>query len=229
MTITSCNPYQIKLRESSRTYSPDSTKYLLRYDKVSWDGYPFPYVTILNSSDNVSSSDLKSSYSKWDIDTIYWKNNDTAIIEEPYTDFITRGVPGLKDTVLNKVASKVIQRDPIDTTYKRKMVYHSISPNGQYELEAYKYLQVGQRNFYLNVSIVARGDKFPKYGNFYISPYDFICFTNIQWDSASNLVVIANDRRTNDFNDYIVKGKSDIKYRVEFSDTAIGNIEPQIR
>ena len=53
MTITSCNPYPIKLRESSRTYSPDSTKYLLRYDKVSWDGYPFPYVTILNSSDNV--------------------------------------------------------------------------------------------------------------------------------------------------------------------------------
>jgi hypothetical protein len=227
--ITSCDPKSSELHESSRTYSPDGSKYILNFDRLVWDGFPTPFVTILNSSANVHNSDIKRSWSKWDIDTIYWRGNDTVIIEEPFIDYMTRGVAGLKDTTYDNVMVKVIQRDPIDSSYKKEIVYYSVSPDKYYELEVYKYVKAGQKNYYINVSIVRKGDKFPKYGDFYISPYDCICFTDIQWEFENSLVITANNRCGTDFRDYMVKGRPDIKYRIQFSDAKTGNIEQNAR
>jgi hypothetical protein len=142
-----------------------------------------------------------------------------------YIDYMTRGVAGLKDTAYDHVTVKVIQQDPIDNSYKKEIVYCFISPDNLYELETYKYIKAGQKNYYLNVSIVRKGDKFPKYGNFYISPYDCICITDIQWELENSLVITANNRCSTDYRDYMVKGRFDIRYRIRFSDAGTGNIE----
>lgn len=226
LILTSCIMSPGTFREFSRTYSPDSTKFLLKYDYVqgAWDGGRTWAVTIMNSTDTVKPDNFKFSYSSLDFDNIYWKSNDTVILEEKYTEFISEGKSNLKDTVLNGVTIKVIQKDPIDTSFTRKIFYRETSPNGKYELIVYKYVKPVNGNYFLNISIINKGDSIPKFGNFYISKYDFDCFTDIRWDSASALDIKVDGGCYYAFKDYLVKNKPDIQYKVQINDTINGNI-----
>lgn len=189
VVLASCITSPGTFTEFSRTYSPDSTKFLLKYNYVqgAWDGGRIWAVTILNSTDSVKPANIKYSYSSLDLNKIYWKNNDTVVIEEKYTEFISQGKSNLRDTILDGVAIKVIQRDPIDTSFTRKIFYRDTSPNGDYDLIVYKYVKSVNGNYFLNISIINKGDSVPKFGNFYISKYNFDCFTDIRWDSTSTL------------------------------------------
>jgi hypothetical protein len=64
----------------------------------------------------------------------------------------------------------------------------------------------------------------PKFGNFYISKYDFDCFTDIRWDSTNILDCKVSESCYYAFNDYLVKNRPDIKYKVQINDTIKGNI-----
>jgi hypothetical protein len=227
LTLASCITSPGTFNELSRTYSPDSTKLLLRYNYIqgAWDGSRTWAVTIMNSSDSVKPENIKYSYSSLDFDKIYWKSNDTVIIEEKYTEFISEGKSNLKDTILNGIKIKVIQRDPIDTSFTRKIFYREASPNGKQELIVYKYVKAINGNYFLDISIIDRGDSIPKFGNFYISKYDFDCFTDIRWDSTNILDCKVSESCYYAFNDYLVKNRPDIKYKVQINDTINGNIQ----
>lgn len=110
--------------EQSRAYSPDSTKFLLRYsyEQGAWDGDRSYLVTVLNAKDSINPRDISFSYMSYDFDRIYWKDNDTIIIEDSYTEYVSQGETPVKDTVLDGVVVKVIHRDPIDSTFTRKML-----------------------------------------------------------------------------------------------------------
>jgi hypothetical protein len=227
VTITSCITSPGTFTEFSRAYSPDSTKFLLRYDYVqgAWDGGRSSSVTILNSTDSVKPDNIKYSYSTYDFDKIYWKGNDTVLIEDKYTEFISQGKSPLKDTVLNGVTFKIIHKDPIDTSFTRKIFYRETSPNGKHDLVVYKYIKPVNGNYFLNISIINKGDSIPKFGNFYISRWDFDCFTDIRWDSSSTLDIKVSESCYYSFTDYLVKGRPDIKYKVQINDTIKGNIQ----
>jgi hypothetical protein len=226
-TISSCITSPGTFTEFSRAYSPDSTKFLLKYDYVqgAWDGGRTWFVTILNSTDSVKPDNIKYSYSSLDFDKIYWESDDTIVIEEKYTEFISQGKSNLKDTVLNGVAIRVIQRDPIDTSFTRKIFYRDTSPNGKYDLIVYKYVKPQNGNYFLNISIITKGDSIPRFGNFYISRFDFDCFTDIRWDSTSILDIKVSESCYYSFTDYLVKSRPDIKYKVQINDTIRGNIQ----
>src|SRR5687768_10715265 len=102
MTLASCITSPGTFTEFSRTYSPDSSKFLIRYDYVqgAWDGGRSSSVTILNSTDSVKPENIKYSFSSYAFDKIYWKSNDTVLIEDKYTEFISQGKSPLNDTVL---------------------------------------------------------------------------------------------------------------------------------
>src|SRR5688500_4444983 len=123
VTTTSCITSPGTFTEYSRTYSPDSTKFLLRYGfaQGAWDGGRSSSVTILHSTDSVMPDNIKYSYSTYDFDKIYWKGNDTVVIEDKYTEFMSQGKSPLQDTVLSGVTVKIIQKDPIDTSFTRKI------------------------------------------------------------------------------------------------------------
>ena len=227
VTVTSCITSPGTFTEFSRTYSPDSTKFLLRYDYVqgAWDGGRSSSVTILNSTDSVKPDNIKYSYSSYYFDKIYWKGNDTVLIEDKYTEFISQGKSPLNDTVLNGVIIKIIHKDPIDTSFTRKIFYRDTSPNGKHELVVYKYVKPANGNYFLNISIINNSDSIPKYGNFYISRWDFDCFTDIRWDSASNLDIKVSESCYYSFAHYLVKNRPDIKYKVQINDTIKGNIQ----
>lgn len=227
LTLTACIMSPGTFTEFSRIYSPDSTKFLLKYEYVQggWDGGRTWAVTILNSTDTVKPGNIKFSYTSLDFDNIYWKSKDTVIIEEKFTEFISEGKSNLKDTILNDVVIKVIQKDPIDTSFTRKIFYRDTSPDGKYDLIVYKYVKPVNGNYFLNISIINKGDSIPKFGNFYISKYDFDCFKDIRWDSTSTLDIKVYESCYYAFQDYLVKSRPDIKCRVQINDTINGNIQ----
>lgn len=217
--------------EFSRTYSPDRSKFLLNYDFVqgAWDGGRSSFFTILNSSDSVKPDNIKYSFSTYDCDRIYWKGNDTVLIEDKYTEYISQGKSPLTDTILNGVSVKIIHRDPIDTSFRRKIFYRETSPDGKYDLVIYKYIKPVNGNYFLNISIINKDDNIPKFGNFYISRWGFDCFTDIRWDNKSILNCRVSSSCYYSFADYLVKNKPDVKYKVQIDDDIKGNIQPNMQ
>jgi hypothetical protein len=212
---------------SSRIYSPDSTKMLVRYSYIqgAWDGGRTSFTTILNAMDSIPSSAIGYSWSSLDFDDIYWKGNDTVILQEKYTDFMSSGKSNLRDTVINNVFVKVVQKDPIDSSYTRKIFYYQTSPDGKYDLAVYRYMKSAYRYYFLNISIIDKGDSIPKYGNFYISKYDFDCFNDIRWDSLSRLDIKVYESCYYAFGEYLVKNRPSVKFTVQINDTIRGNIQ----
>src|SRR4051812_27755603 len=84
VTVTSCITSPGTFTEFSRRYSPDSSKFLLNYSYVqgAWDGGRSSSFTVLSSSDRVKPDNIKYSFSTYDFDRIYWKGNDTVLIED---------------------------------------------------------------------------------------------------------------------------------------------------
>jgi hypothetical protein len=227
VTAASCITSPGEFTEYSRIYSPDSSKFLLTYEYVqgAWDGGRSTLVTILKKTDSVVPGSIKYSFSSYDYDNIYWKGNDTVLIADKYTEFISQGQSPLKDTTLDGVAIKIIHKDPVDSSFTRKIFYREASPDGRYDLVVYKYVKPQNENYFLNISVINKEDSIPKYGNFYISRWDFDCFTDIRWDSAGALDCKVSSSCFYAFADYLVKNRPAIKYTVQVKDTIHGNIQ----
>lgn len=131
----------------------------------------------------------------------------------------------MNDTALNGVKIKIIHKGPIDTSFTRKIFYQNTSPSGKYNLIVYKYVKPVNGNYFLNISVLNKGDTIPKFGNFYISRWDFNCFTDIRWDTASILDCKVSESCYYSFTDYLVKNRPNIKYKVQINDTIKGNIQ----
>jgi hypothetical protein len=213
--------------EFSRTYSPDSSRFLLKYGYAqgAWDGGRSWGLTILKATDSAKPENIKFSYSNYDFDNVYWKGNDTVVVEEKFTEFMSLGKSALKDTILDGVVVKIVQRDPVDTSFTRKIFYRETSPDGRHDLLVYKYVKPVSGNYFLNISVINKGDSIPKYGNFYISRWDFDCFNDIRWEKTNTLDCKVSSSCYYSFEDYLVKNRPDVKYRVEINDTIRGNIQ----
>jgi hypothetical protein len=231
MTVSACITSPGTFTEFSRTYSPDSSKFLLKYDFVqgAWDGSRSTLTAILKSTDSVKPDNIKYSFSSYDYDKIYWKGNDTVIIEDKYTEFISQGRSRLNDTTLNGVTVKIIHKDPIDSSFKRKILYQETAPNGKYELVVYKYVKPTNGDYFLNISVINKGDTIPKFGNFYISRWDFDCFNDIRWDSLSVLDCKVSSSCYYSFANYLVKNRPNTRYKVQINDTIRGNIQDHMQ
>lgn len=217
--------------ELSRNYSPDSSKFILKYNYTqgAWDGGRTYSLTVLNSIDGVIPKQIKYSFSSLDLENMYWKNNDTIIIEEKFTEYLSQRKSRLSDTILNGITFKVIVKDPIDSSFARKIFYKEISPNDKYELIVYKYVKPKNGNYFLNISVINNGDSIPRFGNFYVSRFDFDCFTDIRWDNSSILDIKVSESCYYSFKDYLVKNRPDIMFNVQINDTIKGNIRPYMR
>jgi len=215
-----------KFSEIRRTYSPDSARFLLEYHYIqgAWDGDRTWSATILKRGDSVDPKNFVFSYTNWDFDRLYWKNSDTLVLEDKFTDFIADGTSRLTDTILEGVTIHVIHRDPIDSSYTRKIFYQATSPTGKYELYVYKYVKPVNGNYFLNISVVKAGDSPPKFGNFYVSRFDFDCFTDIRWITSDTLDCKVSESCYYAFGDYLAKTRPAINYKVTADDTIQGNI-----
>ena len=226
-TLNSCISDLTKgtYRELGRDYNADSSKYLLTYiySQGAWDGDRSSLTTILNRNDSLDKIN-QYSFNSYDFDNISWQGNDTILVAEKYTEFISQGKSTLKDTILNEVVVKIVHIDPIDTSFTRKIFYQETSPDGKHDLIVYKYVKPENGNYFLNISIINTGDSIPKFGNFYISRYDFDCFTDIRWDKTNELDIKVSSACFYSFANYLVVNHPNIKYKVQANDEIRGNI-----
>lgn len=214
--ITSCQIMpEGTFSELSRDYSPDSTKYILKYNYAqgAWDGGRIWLFTIVDARDTFQ-REKHYSYSSLDVDNIYWKGNDTVVVVESFTEYLSHGKSLLKDTSMSAVRIKVTQKDLIDKSYTRKIIYQETSPNKQYNLIAYRYIKPENGHYFLNISIININDSIPKFGNFYVSKFGFDCFEDIRWDKSNELDIKVSESCYYAFEDYLIKNKVPIKYKV---------------
>ena len=213
--MTSCGSYV----EYGRTYCADSSKYLLRYDHDmgALDGGRSWSIAILNSTDSAKELCNKYSIINNKFDNIYWKGNDTVIVEENYLEFMREGKTNFKDSIfeINKIPVKVIHKDPLDSSYPQKILYKKTSPNNKYDLVVYRYLKAEHSNSTIHISVVNKNESIPKYGNFYITKDYFNCFEDIRWDSLSNLKIKVSEACTSGYENSFVSKKLDVRYKIE--------------
>ena len=213
--------------EFSKTYSPDSTRFILKWDYVqgAWDGGRTWMVSIVKATDSAR-KEKHYSLNSLDIDNIYWKGNDTVIVAENLTNFLSEGKSKLKDTLFDGVFIKVIIEDPFDTSFSRKIIYHETSPNEKYDLYVYRYVKAPSEESFLNISVVNKNDSIPKFGNFYVTKYDFDCFEDIKWNKESKLDIRVSEGCYYAFTGYLVKNRPQVSYIVKFddNDTSRGNV-----
>ena len=215
--------------EYGRVYSPDGSKYLLTYQYArrslsssqSWS------VAILRATDSAKEATAKNSFSSFDFDTMYWKGSDTVILVEKFTRFKSEGRSAFADSLfrVNGATAQVTQKDPIDAAYRRKIFYKASSPSNRYELVVYRYVKQAEGDYFLNISVVNKGDSLPKFGNFYISKEGSDCFTDIRWGRADTLDIKVGESCYYTFADNLVRQRPDIKYKVRIEDSAGGNIK----
>jgi hypothetical protein len=205
-----------EFRELSRQYSPDSSRYILRYarEQGAWDGGRTFTATIMNRHDPVVPDRMPWSLLSHSFDDLYWVNADTVAVVGSFTEYLSQGKADLRDTVVNGVAIRVIYKDPIDTSFTKKVVHASVSPDGKQALAVYRYVKPENGDYFLNVSVYPAGDPMPRFGNFYVSRYGFDCISAIRWDSANSLDIRANSGCYYAFSDYLVKNRQPVRYRV---------------
>lgn len=213
-------------RELDRVYNSDSSKYLLTYvfSQDAWDGDRSSLTTILNRNDSIDKIN-QYSFNSDDFDKLSWQGNDTILVAEKYTEYISKGKSTLKDTILNGVVVKIVHIDPIDTSFTRKIFYQETSPDGKHDLIVYRYIKPENGNYFLNISIIKTGDSIPKFGNYYITRYDFDCFADIRWNKNNELDIKLLSACFYSFPNYLVANHPDIKYKVQIDDNIRGNIQ----
>lgn len=214
-TLTACDWGRGEFAEIERRYSPDGSKYILtyQYQQGAWDGERSSLVTILKA-DETFQDGKGASLSTLDFDTLYWCGNDTIAVAENYTEFLRHGQSFFEPRTVNGVFLKVIQIDPIDNSFQRKIILQQSSPDNNHKLVIYKYSKPGKNDSFLNVSVINPGDSIPKFGNFLLSKYGFDCITDIRWNSENALEISVSESCFYGFNDYLVKNKPDVKFKI---------------
>jgi hypothetical protein len=125
---------------------------------------------------------------------------------------------------LNGVIVQVVLKDPIDSSYSKKIIYREMSPDKQHELIVYKYDKPGKKRDLLNVSVINKNDSIPKFGNFFLNS-ERHSIVGISWHTADTIVFRLSKISYFPIKFYLVENRPSIKVRVQFDETDKKNIE----
>ncbi|MBC9915584.1 hypothetical protein [Chitinophaga varians] len=217
IALATCMHYAPTFEVYSKRYSPDSSKYLLAYNRAfggAWDGGRDWYLTVMKATDSVYEAEKFRVLSNQDIDSLYWKGNDTLVIHEKYEHYIGRGKSAFGSNLfkINDAYIQIVQKDPVNSAYTRKIYYREVSPSGRYELVVYRYVKPQNHYYPLHVSVIPKGDSLPKFGNFFISRYENDCINGIKWRAGDVLAIQMHSADAFAFTEYLVTNRVAIPY-----------------
>ena len=200
--------------EFSRQLSPDSSKLLLNYGvDLGATGYGRAGTAILKLSDTTKNLRLFTLPNTFD--RVKWIDNNTVSAKFDKIPLIRSGKSlSLNDTIITGVTVKVSSYDYIEPNSKQIIEHRETSPNGQYELVAYRYMNDIHNLNFIHVSIITIGGQIPKYGNFIIADMQSDYVLNGTWDKDNKLIFYSNNLYTDMVQYYIVHNHPDIKYKV---------------
>ncbi|WP_078673106.1 hypothetical protein [Chitinophaga eiseniae] len=108
--LTACNITPVgPVEELSRSYCPDSSKYLLFYQRQqgAWDGDHACLVTAMTAIDTLTATEKLPSVAVYYLDSVYWQENDSAVVLEKYTASVHKEQPPSRDTMIRGISIQV--------------------------------------------------------------------------------------------------------------------------
>jgi hypothetical protein len=182
-------------------------------------GYGHAGTAILKLSDttkNLRLFTLPNSFNR-----VQWIDNKTVSAKYDTIPFVRSGEPAnFKDTEMNGINVIVSSYDYIEPTAQQRVEHRETSPNSQYELVAYRYINDVHNLNFIHVSIIPAGGQIPRYGNYLIADMQSDYVLNGKWDSNNTLIFYSNNLYTDMVQYYLVHDHADIKYKVIKDDKA---------
>lgn len=79
---------------------------------------------------------------------------------------------------------------------------------------AYRYLKDNDNLNFIHISVIPKGVKIPRYGNYFIADTssDYILYAT--WDKKNTLVFYSNEQYHDLIPHYLVRTRHDIKYKI---------------
>lgn len=209
--------------ENYREYSPDSSMLLINYSMdIGALGYAQVGTAILKLADttkNLIKYSLPSTLRR-----AKWLDNKNISAQLDILPFLRSGEKiKLKDTVVNDVKIRISALDYIfEKDDKPEVEHKEVSPNGQFELLAYRYANEVSGYNIIHISIIPFGGQIPKYGNFLISDNesDYILYGT--WTKSNELIFYSNSQYSDLIQYYLVENKPKIKYKIIVDDKKYG-------
>jgi hypothetical protein len=209
---------EIHMRDSNfveiwREFSPDSSKILLAYCiDIGATGYSAKSTALLRTSD--TTHDLSQFTLPIEPVWIHWVTNDTV---SAFVDVfpLIRAAKSTDSPPLsfNGTSVKLIPYDYIDTTSHLSVVSRQISPDGKFEMVAYRYPTSYDLRV-LHISIIRANGSIPKYGNFLIGDVWSDPVLNASWISGDSLLLYSNLEEADWVRHFLVSNGPPFPYRI---------------
>jgi len=120
------------------------------------------------------------------------------------------------------VKIKISSYDYIDPNSEINIEHKETSPNGKYELVAYRYYNDIHNLNFIHVSIIPAGGQIPKYGNYLIGDIHSDYVLNGSWDKDNNIVFYSNKQYADMVQYYLVDNRINIPYKIIVDDNKYG-------
>ena len=209
--------------ENYREFSPDSSMLLINYSlDLGAFGYGQAGTAILKLSDttkNLRDFCLPNTFTR-----LKWLDNQTISAQFDILPSLRTGEKiALTDKEINGVKIKVSSLDYIDKDDHLEIEHRELSPNGQFELVAYRYLKDRSNLNFIHISIIPVGGRIPKYGNYLIADMQSDYVLNGTWTDKNELKFYSNSQYADLIQYYLVKDREKINYEIVTDDKEYGS------
>ncbi|MBX3245018.1 MAG: hypothetical protein KF685_11220 [Acidobacteria bacterium] len=154
---------------------------------------------------------------------VKWLDNKTITAGIDIIPSIRRGEKiDINDAEINGIKVKVSPMDYIQETSHFQIEHRESSPDGQFELVAYRYYYEDGIGF-IHVSVIKKGDPIPKYGNFLIGDIHSDRIFGGKWTNDNTLLFYTNNKDEHNVQYFFVHDKPNIRFEVVRDDEAYGS------
>lgn len=233
MTIlTSCSFYDRKEEvfmtdqdyvENDRQFSPDSSMLLISYSlDLGAFGYGQAGTAILELAD--TTKNLREYTIPNTLTRVKWVDNENVYAQFDILPSLRTGDKvELKDIEVNGIKVKVSALDYIDKDDRQEIEHREVSPNGQFELVAYRYLKDRSNLNFIHISVIPVGGQIPKYGNYLIADMqsDYVLYGT--WAKNNELEFYSNSLYSDLIQYYLVDSRPHINFKIVTDDKKYGS------
>lgn len=209
--------------ENYREFSPDSSMLLINYSlDLGAFGYGQSGTAILKLSDTIKN--LRDYSLPNTLTRLKWLDNQTISAQFDILPSLRTGVKiTLTDKEINGVKIKVSALDYMDKDDHLEIEHREISPNGQFELVAYRYLKDRSNLNFIHISVIPIGGQIPKYGNYLIADMQSDYVLNGTWTEKNELKFYSNSQYSDLIQYYLVYDREKVKYEIVIDDKEYGS------
>lgn len=209
--------------ENYRELSPDSSTLLINYSlDLGVFGYGQGGTAILKLSD--TTKNLRDFSLPNTLKRLKWLDHKTISAQFDILHSLRTGEKiALTDQEINGVKIKVSALDYIDKDDHLEVEHRELSPNGQFELVAYRYLKDRSNLNFIHISVIPAGGQIPKYGNYLIADRQSDYVFNGNWNKDNDLEFYTNSLNSDLVQYYLVNNRPKIKYKLITDDKKCGS------